>query len=51
MPQPNSLEPSQFWKDLVDKILIERGFKPRASLKENKIDSDMNDNSVIERAE
>jgi len=51
VPQPNSLEPSQFCKDLVDRILIECGFKPRASLKENKIDSDMNDNSVIEKAE
>jgi len=51
VPQPNSLEPSQFCKDLVDKILIECGFKSRASLKENKIDSDINDNSVIERAE
>jgi hypothetical protein len=50
VPQPNSLEPSQFCKDLIDKILIECGFKPRVSLKENKIDSDMNDNSVIERA-
>jgi hypothetical protein len=49
--QPNSLEPSQFYKDLIDKILIECGFKPRVSLKENKIDSDMNDNSIIETEE
>jgi hypothetical protein len=49
--QPNSLERSQFCKDLIDKILIECGFKPSASLKENKIDSDMNDNLAIERAE
>jgi hypothetical protein len=49
--QPNSLKPSQFCKDLIDKILIECGFKPRVSLKENKIDSDMNDNSIIETEE
>jgi hypothetical protein len=49
--QPNSLERSQFCKDLIHKILIECGFKPSASLKENKIDSDINDNLAIERAE
>ena len=51
VPQPNSLELSKYFKDLLHNILIECGFEAPASLKENKINLDMNDNSVIERAE